>query len=47
MYLCCLDSVEISFISCSIKFQDEDGNPLETEYGLCTYKDHQAFTIQV
>ena len=27
--------------------QDEDGNPLETEYGLSTYKDHQTFTIQV
>lgn len=26
--------------------QDEDGNPLETEYGLSTYKDHQTFTIQ-
>ncbi|EDO34425.1 predicted protein [Nematostella vectensis] len=26
--------------------KDEDGNPLETEYGLCTYKDHQTFTIQ-
>lgn len=27
--------------------KDEDGNPLETEYGLSTYKDHQTFTIQV
>ncbi|OXU23680.1 hypothetical protein TSAR_010687 [Trichomalopsis sarcophagae] len=26
--------------------QDEDGNPLETEYGLSTYKDHQTLTIQ-
>nr|QIC49963.1 DNA replication licensing factor MCM3-like protein [Actinia equina] len=26
--------------------KDEDGNPLETEYGLSTYKDHQTFTIQ-
>jgi len=26
--------------------KDEDGNPLETEYGLCTFKDHQTFTIQ-
>ena len=27
--------------------KDEDGNPLETEYGLSTYKDHQTITIQV
>lgn len=27
--------------------KDEDGNPLETEYGLSVYKDHQTFTIQV
>ena len=26
--------------------QDEDGNPLQTEYGLSTYKDHQTLTIQ-
>ncbi|XP_067142517.1 DNA replication licensing factor MCM3 isoform X2 [Centruroides vittatus] len=26
--------------------KDEDGNVLETEYGLCTYKDHQTFSIQ-
>jgi len=26
--------------------KDEDGNALETEYGLSTYKDHQTFTIQ-
>ncbi|XP_031841668.2 minichromosome maintenance 3 [Nomia melanderi] len=26
--------------------QDEDGNPLETEFGLSTYKDHQTLTIQ-
>lgn len=26
--------------------KDEDGNPLETEYGLSNYKDHQTFTIQ-
>ena len=26
--------------------KDEDGNPLETEYGLSKFKDHQTFTIQ-
>ena len=25
---------------------DENGNPLETEFGLSTYKDHQTITIQ-
>lgn len=27
-------------------FQDEENNPLETEYGLSVYKDHQTITIQ-
>lgn len=27
-------------------FQDEENNPLETEYGLSVYKDHQIITIQ-
>ena len=31
----------------NICFKDEDGNPLETEYGLSKFKDHQTFTIQV
>ena len=26
--------------------QDDDGNPLETEYGLSTYKDNQTLTLQ-
>ena len=26
--------------------KDEDGNPLETEYGLCEFRDHQTFSIQ-
>ncbi|VDP07106.1 unnamed protein product [Soboliphyme baturini] len=26
--------------------EDENNNPLETEYGLCRYKDHQVFTLQ-
>ncbi|PIK38499.1 putative zygotic DNA replication licensing factor mcm3 [Apostichopus japonicus] len=26
--------------------KDDQGNPLETEYGLSTYKDHQSLTIQ-
>jgi DNA replicative helicase MCM subunit Mcm2 (Cdc46/Mcm family) len=26
--------------------KDEDGNLLETEFGLSVYKDHQTFTIQ-
>ncbi len=26
--------------------QDEDGNPLQTEFGLSVYKDHQTLTIQ-
>ncbi|XP_041696161.1 MCM3 minichromosome maintenance deficient 3 (S. cerevisiae), like [Coregonus clupeaformis] len=26
--------------------KDEENNPLETEFGLCAYKDHQTLTIQ-
>lgn len=26
--------------------EDENKNPLETEFGLCSYKDHQIFSIQ-
>ena len=30
----------------TLSLQDEENNPLETEYGLCAYKDHQSMTIQ-
>lgn len=26
--------------------KDDENNPLETEFGLCCYKDHQTLTIQ-
>jgi DNA replication licensing factor MCM3 len=26
--------------------EDDEGNPLTTEYGLCTYRDHQTISIQ-
>ncbi|KAF9896309.1 MCM DNA helicase complex subunit [Lobosporangium transversale] len=26
--------------------QDDDGNPLETEFGMSTYRDHQSISIQ-
>lgn len=26
--------------------EDDDGNPLTTEYGFCTYRDHQTISIQ-
>ncbi|KAL8638096.1 MAG: hypothetical protein Q9228_004713 [Teloschistes exilis] len=26
--------------------EDEDGNPLITEYGYCTYRDHQTISVQ-
>lgn len=29
-----------------ILFQDDNGNLLVTEYGLCTYKDHQTLSMQ-
>lgn len=30
----------------TIPFQDDEGNPLETEYGLSRYKNHQTLTVQ-
>lgn len=29
-----------------ISSKDADGNPLETEHGLCIYEDHQTITLQ-
>ncbi|KAK3323598.1 MCM2/3/5 family-domain-containing protein [Cercophora scortea] len=26
--------------------EDDEGNPLQTEYGFCTYRDHQTISIQ-
>ena len=31
----------------AISVQDDEGNALETEFGLSTYRDHQTFSIQV
>lgn len=52
--LCCSLSLTVSLsLFCSLllspslpPFQDEDGNPLETEYGLSLYRDHQSITVQ-
>ena len=27
-------------------YQDEDGNPLQTEFGECKFKDHQSLIVQ-
>uniref|UniRef100_A0A3Q3X459 DNA replication licensing factor MCM3 n=1 Tax=Mola mola TaxID=94237 RepID=A0A3Q3X459_MOLML len=34
------------FNSCPSAPQDEENNPLETEFGLSIYKDHQTITVQ-
>lgn len=36
----------ISITSSVYPTQDKDGNPLETEFGLSTYKDHQTISLQ-
>ncbi|XP_043666324.1 DNA replication licensing factor Mcm3 [Vespula pensylvanica] len=41
-----LTSIEAFPQSAVYPTTDEDGNPLETEFGLSTYKDHQTLTIQ-
>ncbi|XP_054266507.1 zygotic DNA replication licensing factor mcm3 [Macrosteles quadrilineatus] len=41
-----LTSLEAFPSSASYPTMDEDGNLLETEYGLSKYKDHQTLTIQ-
>ncbi|XP_075221600.1 minichromosome maintenance 3 [Lycorma delicatula] len=41
-----LTSLEAFPTSAVYPTKDDDGNPLETEYGLSSYKDHQTLTIQ-
>lgn len=41
-----LTSLDAYPSSAAYPTQDDDGNPLQTEYGLSTYKDHQTLTIQ-
>ena len=41
-----LTSLEGPPTSAAYPTQDEDGNPLQTEFGLSTYKDHQTLSIQ-
>ncbi|XP_050300604.1 DNA replication licensing factor Mcm3 [Anthonomus grandis grandis] len=41
-----LTSLEAVPTSAAYPTKDEDGNTLETEFGLCKYKDHQTITIQ-
>lgn len=41
-----LTSLEAVPTSAVYPTKDEDGNPLETEFGLCKYKDHQTISIQ-
>ena len=41
-----LTSLEAYPTSAAYPTQDDDGNPLQTEFGLSTYKDHQTLAIQ-
>lgn len=41
-----LSSLEYHPNSHVLETKDEDGNPLELEYGLSLYKDHQTLTLQ-
>ena len=41
-----LTSLDAFPSSAAYPTQDEDGNPLQTEFGLSTYTDHQTLTIQ-
>ncbi|ENN78095.1 DNA replication licensing factor Mcm3 isoform X2 [Dendroctonus ponderosae] len=41
-----LTSLEAVPSSALYPTKDDDGNPLETEFGLCRYKDHQVISIQ-
>ncbi len=41
-----LTSLEGQPTSAAYPTQDDDGNPLQTEFGLSTYKDHQTLTVQ-
>ncbi|CAG9761851.1 unnamed protein product [Ceutorhynchus assimilis] len=41
-----LTSLEAVPTSAAYPTKDDDGNALETEFGLCRYKDHQTISIQ-
>ncbi|KAG9510032.1 Zygotic DNA replication licensing factor mcm3, partial [Fragariocoptes setiger] len=41
-----LSSLEYQPSSSVMPTKDDNGNPLEIEYGLCLYKDHQTLTLQ-
>ena len=41
-----LTSLDAYPSSAAYPTQDDDGNPLQTEFGLSTYKDHQTLSIQ-
>lgn len=41
-----MTSLEAYPSSAAYPTQDDDGNPLQTEFGLSTYKDHQTLSIQ-